>query len=399
MGKELSGKWEMVKLGDVCEIVSGTTPKTNEERFWNGVHNWITPAELNENTVEVFETQRKITDFAISNKSLKKLPSGTVLLSSRAPIGKVAIAGTDMFCNQGFKNMICSNEINNKFLYWFLKGKKEYLNSLGRGATFKEISKAIVEEIEIPLPPLEIQKEIARNLDLASELVKLHKRKLEELDKLIQSVFYDMFGDPVANEMGWEVRKLGEVCIKITDGKHGGCEIRNEETGYYFIGAREINNGYINYENAPQISRSEFEKDYKRCNTENGDFVIVNTGATIGKSAILNHENTTKTLLQKSVALIKCDKNNLKPVYLKYCYSLNKSMYKVVSASAQPNLLLSKIRETDILLPSLLVQQKFAEIVNEIEIQKLQVQITIDDTQMLYNRLMQDYFNQKGKIQ
>ena len=80
---------------------------------------------------------------------LKPFPEGTVILSSRAPIGKTAIAGCEMYCNQGFKNLICSDEINNKYLYFFLSSKTVYLNSLGRGATFKELSKKIVENIEL----------------------------------------------------------------------------------------------------------------------------------------------------------------------------------------------------------------------------------------------------------
>ena len=138
-----------VKLGQICEVVSGGTPKTNVEEYWNGEFNWITPAEINDNDYIISDTKRKITQLAIEKKKLPLLPKGTVLLSSRAPIGKVAITGKEMYCNQGFKNLICSDEICNEYLYWYLKSKKEYLNSLGRGAPFKEISKKIVENIEI----------------------------------------------------------------------------------------------------------------------------------------------------------------------------------------------------------------------------------------------------------
>ena len=134
-----------VKLGQICEVVSGGTPKTNVEEYWNGEFNWITPAEINDNDYIISDTKRKITQLAIEKKKLPLLPKGTVLLSSRAPIGKVAITGKEMYCNQGFKNLICSDEICNEYLYCYLKSKKEYLNSLGRGATFKEISKKIVE--------------------------------------------------------------------------------------------------------------------------------------------------------------------------------------------------------------------------------------------------------------
>ena len=129
------GKWEMVRLGDVCEVVSGTTPSTTNPDLWDGDIKWVTPAELSDNSYFVYDTERHISD----RTGLKPMPAGTVLLSSRAPIGKVAIAGEPMCCNQGFKNLICSDRVHNRFLYRYLRNQTAYLNSLGRGATFKEI--------------------------------------------------------------------------------------------------------------------------------------------------------------------------------------------------------------------------------------------------------------------
>lgn len=102
-----------VKLGQICEVVSGGTPKTNVEEYWNGEFNWITPAEINDNDYIISDTKRKITQLAIEKKKLPLLPKGTVLLSSRAPIGKVAITGKEMYCNQGFVEMFGDPIINN----------------------------------------------------------------------------------------------------------------------------------------------------------------------------------------------------------------------------------------------------------------------------------------------
>ena len=111
---------EKCKLGDICEIVSGSTPKTTIEEYWDGDVKWITPAELNENVYIINDSVRKITKLAVEKTGLSSFPEGTVILSTRAPIGKVAIAGCEMYCNQGFKNLICSEKIFNKYLYWFL---------------------------------------------------------------------------------------------------------------------------------------------------------------------------------------------------------------------------------------------------------------------------------------
>ena len=115
------------RLGDICTIVSGSTPKTDIPEYWDGNVKWITPAELNDNSYIISDSVRKITELAVTKTGLSPFPAGTVILSSRAPIGKVAIAGCDMYCNQGFKNLICSEVINNRYLYWFLKGNRKII--------------------------------------------------------------------------------------------------------------------------------------------------------------------------------------------------------------------------------------------------------------------------------
>ena len=199
------------KLGDICEIVSGSTPKTGVDEYWDGDIKWITPAELNDDTYIITDSVRKITELAVKKTGLSSFPEGTVILSSRAPIGKVAIAGCEMYCNQGFKNLICSDKINNRYLYWFLKGNAEYLNSLGRGATFKEISKSIVSEIEINVPSLNEQAVVVANLEKISRIIVLRKQELFILDNLIKARFVEMFGDPVSNSYGLPEATLPEL--------------------------------------------------------------------------------------------------------------------------------------------------------------------------------------------
>ena len=176
--------WEMKKLKDVAEIVGGSTPKTNVEEYWNGQNPWVAPAELHQNHY-ISSTERGISNEAA--KGLTLLPVGTVLLSSRAPIGKVSITTIPMYCNQGFKNVVCSNALNNEYVYHLLLNKTEYLNSLGTGATFKEISKKTTENIAIAVPPIELQEAFAaqsRAIEAQKEVV---KRSIVETETLFNS--------------------------------------------------------------------------------------------------------------------------------------------------------------------------------------------------------------------
>lgn len=154
-----SPEWSEVK--DVGVVLTGSTPKTGVDEYWGGDKLWITPAELSADKKYYGDTERKITDLGVQSCSLDQIEPGTVLLTSRAPIGKVGIATSKMYCNQGFKNIQCGRKINSEYLYTLLFYNTEYLNSLGRGATFKEISRKIVESIRIPVPPIELQNQFA----------------------------------------------------------------------------------------------------------------------------------------------------------------------------------------------------------------------------------------------
>ena len=176
--------WEVKKLKEVAEIVGGSTPKTNVEEYWNGENPWVAPAELHQNHY-ISSTERGISNEAAKNMTL--LPVGSVLLSSRAPIGKVSITTIPMYCNQGFKNVVCSKRLNNEYVYQLLLGKTEYLNSLGTGATFKEISKKTTENISIAVPPIELQEVFAEQSKAIEKQKELIKKSIQETETLFNS--------------------------------------------------------------------------------------------------------------------------------------------------------------------------------------------------------------------
>ena len=156
-------KWRWYSnINNVVTIVLGSTPNTKEPKYWDGDIKWITPAEMDDETFMINDTLRHITEFGVKSANLTKLPVGSVLFSTRAPIGKVGIAAAEMYCNQGFKSFICSNQVDSIFLYYTLKLNKEYLCSLGTGTTFKELSKKTVEGLKLGVPPFDLQKQFAK---------------------------------------------------------------------------------------------------------------------------------------------------------------------------------------------------------------------------------------------
>lgn len=265
------------------------------------------------------------------------------------------------------------------------------VDGMVNGATRQKLTQAAMRKMMIPKRTLEEQVNIVEKLNRILNIKNKRKLELEELDNLIKSRFVEMFGTLEKPVRNFRRDTLKELCSKITDGKHGGCT-QEEGTKRYFVGAREIYDDIIHYDTAPEIKVAEFEKDYKRCNIEIGDFLIVNTGATIGKSAIATDLRTEYTLLQKSVALLKVKQELLNPVFLMWCYRVNTKMYMVESASAQPNLLLSKINATEIYVPDIGLQKRFADFVTQVAKLKFEVQKSLNETQLLFDSLMQQYF-------
>ena len=358
--------WEIKKLGEVCDIVGGSTPKTGEPSYWDGVHYWITPAEL-DGSKYISSTSRTITDEGVKSAHLQLLPSGTVLLSSRAPIGKVAITTTPMYCNQGFKNLVCSNMLYNEFAYWFLYYNTEYLNSLGTGATFKEISKRVVEQIPIPVPPMEEQERIVAELDCLSGVIEKKREQLRELDALAQSIFYQMFGDPITNEKGWEVKKWKDM-LTIVNGKNQKA-VENPDGAYPIYGSGGIM-GYADKYLCPS------------------DTVVIGRKGNINKPIFVREHFWN---VDTAFGLVP-DKTNIQAHYL-FFYCKIFDFEQLNKAVTIPSLTKSDLLEINTSCPPLALQQEFAEKIEAIEKQKELIKQSITQTETLFNARMAYYFN------
>ena len=381
--------WEIKKLGEVCEVIGGSTPKTNEPTYWDGDFFWVTPAEL-DGTKLISSTKRTITEAGIKSAHLQLLPAGTVLLSSRAPIGKVAITTVPMYCNQGFKNIICSDKLYNCYVYWFLYAKTEYLNALGTGATFKEISKKVVEQIPIPVPPLPVQERIVSELDLLSGIIEKKREQLKELNALAQSIFYDMFGDPITNEKGWEVKKLGEE-FNISSGGTPDTKITHYWDGgnISWIGSNMCQNEIIYNNDGKYITDLGLSNSSAKVYQE-GYVLVALVGATIGKTALLRFPTATN----QNVAGINVPQNS--EYTSEFIFCLIRNLYELfvsIGSGKFKMANLSFIRSLPLLSPPLPLQHQFASKIEAIERQKELIKQSISETETLFNARMQHYFN------
>lgn len=379
----------MIKLGDICTVVSGTTPKSDRPEYWDGNINWVTPAELTDDSDVIFESQRKITEKAIIDSSLKPFPAGTVLLSSRAPIGKVAIAGVEMYCNQGFKNLICSDKIYNRYLYHYLKHNTDYLNSLGRGATFKEISKNIVENIEIPLPSLDKQCHIAAVLDKVSDLIAKRKQQLDKLDEVVKAKFVEMFGTELEFKK-WPCCSIGDVadvCVGVVI----------KPTQYYtdkgIPAFRSLNIGEMCVKDNDWVYFTDegHHKNQKSVVRKN-DVLVVRSGAP-GTACVATEKYDGCNAVD--IIIAHPDNQKVNSVFLAAFTNMPHGMNQIrakTGGAAQQHFNVSGYKSMRLIMPPIELQNQFAAFVEQIDKLKLTIQRSLDKLEVLKKALMQRYF-------
>jgi type I restriction enzyme S subunit len=203
--------WKETTISEMGDVIGGGTPSTKNESFYNGPIAWITPRDLsNHKEVYISKGERNITKNGLKNSSAKLMPKDTVLFTSRAPIGYIAIAKNEVCTNQGFKSIVCSDKANNRFIYYWLKHNKSMVESLASGSTFKEISGSVLKSIKIYLPTIQEQEKIAKILfDLDSKIELLQKQN-ETLEKIGQTIFKHWFVDfEFPNEEGNPYKSSG----------------------------------------------------------------------------------------------------------------------------------------------------------------------------------------------
>ena len=265
-------------------------------------------------------------------------------------------------------------------------------NDVISGSAQPQITGEGLSKVEIPLPPLPIQKRIAEILDAADSLKRKDQELLKKYDELAQAFFIDMFGDPVRNEKGWEVKKLKEICIKITDGTHFSPP--NEPKGVPYITAKHLKQDYVDfYCNPTYISQKDHAEIYSRCNPVKGDVLYIKDGATTGIAAVNEYDFEFSML--SSLALIRPQKKLLNSYFLS-CY-LNNGVVKqelirnFMAGAAIKRFTLDKINKFDIVLPPIELQNTFEE--RWKKLQQSIISVKNSKSHVLFDSLIQKAFN------
>lgn len=303
--------------------------------------------------------------------------------------------------NQRVCKITASEETFDRFLFYNLRIILKQIEDETPFVTVKHLSAKRLNAITINLPPLSEQQHIVEELDLLSSIIEKKKAQLKELDNLAQSLFYEMFGDPITNEKGWSYKKLNtlideNVITYHLDGNHGGDYPRSEEfvdEGVPYIGANSLNNGFVNFSMAKYLPKE------RACKTKkglaiNGDVLFAHN-ATVGPVAYLI-TNEPLVILSTSLTAYRCNQDKMNPLFLRaYMQSIwFESQYKASMKQTTRNQIpITQQKKFDFILPPISLQNQFAEKVQAIEHQKELIKQSIKEVETLFNSRMDYYFN------
>lgn len=386
--------WEYKKLGEVCNILNGYAFKSS--KYTNSGTRIIRITNVQKGYV-IDNDPKYYSDDDIKNLTQYSLREGDLVMSLTGNVGRVGMLQKSMLPAALNQRVACirtkSDEISLNYLFHLFNSdvfERAAIRS-ARGIAQLNMSTEWLKEHTIPLPPKSTQLAIVSELDKIKELIRLKKEQLKDFDNLAQSIFYEMFGDPVENEMGWEVKKLGDVCSQITDGTHNS-PINTKDGEFKYITAKNIKKEGIVLDNITYVDADTHHSIYSRCNPKYGDILYIKDGVTTGIATINNLDEEFSLL--SSVALLKLE-DKIINYYLKAVLN-TKTLYNCIrtnmGGAAITRLTLVKIKAIKIPLPPLHLQQLFANRIEQIEHQKAEVQKAIADLETLLASRMQYWF-------
>ena len=379
-------KWNMVKLSDVFTLQMGKTPSRNNPDYWNGNHKWLSIADFGMNGKYINKTKECITDAAVAESGIKATPHNTVVMSFKLSIGKTAITVKDIFTNEAIMSFIDKGTypIDVNYIYHLFSGK-DWSKGTNKAVMGTTLNKATLSQTTIPLPPIESQYQIADNLEKVSKLIDICNTILNKLDILVKSRFVEMFGDLHINSKGWEYAKFTDIAD--IDGT--------------------MTTDFEKYANYPHIGIDSIQKntgDLIGYRTVSEDNVVSGKYLFSPKHIIYSkiRPNLNKVALPTFNGVCSADAYPILPIdgkcnrtFLAYVMRSDYFLNYILQFCMRTNL--PKVNRKELSgfvtpLPSLNLQNQFADFVTQIDKSKLAVKQILEKAETLKKSLMQEYF-------
>jgi len=378
--------WEVVKLGDICDVIGGSTPSTKRKEYWEGEIPFATPTDITSlRDREISDTKQRITPEGLSSCGAHLLPGGSILLTSRATLGACAININPMATNQGFANLICNEKTYNWFIFYKMIALQRKLDRLGSGSTFKEVSKGNIKNLIIALPPPNEQKKIAEILATVDEAIEKTAQIIEKAKELKKGLMQKLLTRGISHnkfkmtEIGeipvdWEVKRLIEAAAyekySFTGGPFGS-NLKEDcytERGVRIIQLQNIGDG--KFLDDYKIFTSEEKADELRsCNIYPGDIIIAKTADPVARACIIPDTYNRYLMASDGIRLsINIKENDINFIL----YAINSPYFRKnaeihSTGTTRLRIGLTGLRNLPIGIPPLKEQKKIADILSSID--------------------------------
>ena len=346
----------------------GKTPTRSDLSYWqNGSYDWISISDLNTDRKYISDTKERITTKAVRESGIKKIPANTVIMSFKLSIGKTAITSHDMFSNEAIMAFIDRKviRINPDYIYYLLHAL-DWNKRANKAVKGRTVNKKIISQTQVNIPDYQTQLRIVKIMDSTRKRVKIQKDILSKLDTLIKARFVEMFGDPICNSKNKSTTKFINV-VKLQRGFDLPIRKRNTQGKIPVYGS----NGVLGYHDEFKASSG----------------IITGRSGTIGK---VYYENNEFWPLNTALFSVKTYGNNI--IYLKYLVSLFK-LERFCNGAGVPTLNRNDVHKQKIIDIPIKEQNKFASFVQQVDKSKVAIQKSLDETQILFDSLMQKYFS------
>jgi len=342
----MASEWQELTIDDVADVVGGGTPSTKDESNFNGEIPWITPKDLSGCTHRyIARGERNISQKGLQNSSARILPKDTVLLTTRAPVGYLAIVSNPITTNQGFRSLILREGFNPEFFYYLLKSNTDYLKTHASGTTFGELSGSTLKGLKFLIPPLPEQRAIAHILGTLDDKIELNRRMNQTLEAIAQALFKSWFvdfepfrdqgmqGSPLGEiPVGWIVVSIKDIAKRVGMGPFGS-SIKVETfvpEGIPIISGQHLNQTLLE-DNHYNFITPQHAEELKNSNVFRGDIIFTHAG-NIGQVAYIPETSQyERYVISQRQFYLRCDLTKISPLFVIYFFKTPQGQHALLA--------------------------------------------------------------------
>ena len=382
------------RLEEIYDLQMGKTPSRNNLDYWNTTDNkWISIADLSKCGKYIGNTKEYLSNQAVEESGISQIPANTVVMSFKLSIGKTAITSEPMYSNEAimsFRDKMVTDILPDYIYYLFFN--RDWSEGTNKAVMGKTLNKATLSKIKVNIPDMKSQQKVVEVLDKVNNIIDARKSELKELNKLIKARFVELFGDPELNPMGWERVTLNDVCSSIVRGPFGSA-LKKE----FFVEPDETTYKVYEQKHAIQKSASigtyyiteEKYQELKRFECLPGD-ILMSCSGTMGELYQLP-DGCEKGVINQALCKFTLNERILPICFLVYMKQTIGNL-ETKGSGIQNIAAVSYVKQMSINLPPMNVQKEFEEFVHQVDKSKVAVQKALDETQLLFDSLMQEYF-------